>query len=139
MVDEPMQMLGYMHERLTRWAQWSAREGLARGLWYARCSFAQDSGAPECNDVSLDREASDTEVSVMRLPDDLRAAVIAFYLGRGTREQKARDCGCASRTLHDRVCRAQRRLGGIVADVMAERERKWVVPCSFASRLDEPA
>lgn len=45
---------------------------------------------------------------VARLPERLFAAVVAYYLLRGTQPQKAEAAQCSVRTMIDRVQRAQR-------------------------------
>lgn len=126
-------LIDHMHRRLLRWADWSSRGRRASGLWYARCPLAAWGEASEGSvpDVTLDVEASDTDRAITHLPDDLRAAVRAYYLGRGTLEQRAQDCLCHKNTLCNRVARAQGRLAGLLDAMRQERvqaveEQKFV-------------
>lgn len=127
-------MIDHMHQRLLRWADWSALGKRAAGLWFARCSLAVWHASSEAllPDVRLDEEASDTDRAVTQLPDDLRDAVRAMYLGRGTVEQRARDCNCHKDTLYSRVARAQQRMIGILDAVKRDRTVGWPVRCSLA-------
>ncbi len=125
-------MIESMHARLQRWAAWAARHGLTRGLWYARCRL--DGGvSPVAIEAAVELELSDTDRAITRLPDDLGTAIKIFYLGRGTVEQRARDCGCHRITLYARVARAQRRLMLIVVEVAAER-KTWSAQSIFAHK-----
>lgn len=130
-------MIDHMHQRLLRWADWSALGKRAAGLWFARCSLADwgESGEALLPDVKLDEEASDTDRAVTQLPDDLRAAVRAMYLGRGTVEQRARDCRCHKNTLYNRVARAHGRLVGLFDTLKRERQSAWPVRCVLASEV----
>lgn len=128
----------WVDERLQRWASWSLRGGLSRGLWYARCSFANDeAGAGRGIDVELNEESERTQSAVARLnPAELREAIMAYYCGRGTRRQRAKDCGCSEKTMMRRVYHAHERLVGLFA-IVDDRPRHWPVRCSIAQPLDQ--
>lgn len=129
----------YVAGRLQRWVRWVSSDRLVRGLWFARCTFARMSGGSDgAGDPDVDIESEETDRAVRQLPDDLRAAVVAFYLGRGTVAQRAKDCGCGERTLYDRIERAKVRLVGII-DEMKTRERGWPVQSCFSKSVDTSA
>lgn len=119
----------WVDQRLVRWAAWSLRGGLVHGLWYARCTFgAEVSSSGEMVDAKLDQEAMETQSAVSRLlPMELRAAVMAYYCGRGTVRQRARDLGCSEATLHRRVDHAHERLVSLL-----EEKRAWPARCTFS-------
>lgn len=122
----------WVHERLNRWAAWSLRGGLVRGLWYARCTFADTPAGGEPVDAHLNQEAMQTQAAVARLaPAELRAAVHAFYVGRGTVKQRARDAGCSEATLKRRVEHAHARLV-----VLLDGDQRWPVRCTLAKGID---
>lgn len=132
-------MSEYMDGRLQRWAKWVSRDGLTRGLWFARCAFARMSGGGSHGvDPDVDVEAEETDRAVRELPEDLRGAVTSYYLGRGTVAQRARDCGCGERTLYDRVERAKVRMTAIVGELQQAR-RAWPVQTCFAKTVDTSA
>lgn len=120
--------IDWIDERLVRWASWSMRGGLARGLWYARCTLGAEESSGCAPDAQLDHEALATQSAVARLaPIQLRVAVHAYYCGRGTVKQRAKDIGCSEAALHRRVDHAHERL----VDLLNER-RSWGVECTFA-------
>lgn len=120
--------IDWIEERLVRWAAWSMRGGLARGLWYTKCTLGVEESSGCAPDAQLDHEALTTQSAVSRLaPIELRIAVHAYYCGRGTVKQRAKDIGCSEATLKRRVYHAHERL----VDLLAER-RLWGIECAFA-------
>jgi len=126
-------MIQHIHERLVRWADWAATGGGAAGLGYpsstlkprrvsAVCVFAMDpmSGG--------DLEAEETERAVVRLDDASGLVVRAYYLGRGSVRQKARDCGVSVDTLYRRLEEAQRAVDAGIQEARAA----WPVRSVFA-------
>lgn len=127
----------YIDKRLKAWAEWSVRGGLVTGLWYARCNFAADAvDGRRPVDVAFDEEAEQIHRAIVALrPEFLRVAIHAFYLGRGSAEQRARDIGVSRRTLYQRVEHGQQRLASILEEMeRAERDKHgaWKTRCSFA-------
>lgn len=128
-----MSRVDWVHDRLVRWADWSARGGLVRGLWYARCTFgAEPSGGGQMVDAAIDQEAMTTQSAVAKLaPAELRAAVHAFYCGRGTVKQRAKDLGVSEATLKRKVEHAHVRLVALL-----EEPKRWPASCTFAKGVD---
>lgn len=127
----------WVDQRLQRWAAWSLRGGLSKGLWYARCSLAAEGGgAGNGDDVQLNQEAERTQRALVQLnPPELRQAVMAYYCGRGTRAQRAKDCGCSEATMMRRLHHAHERLVGLFP-VVDERPRQWPVRSCLAQPVD---
>lgn len=127
----------WVDQRLFRWAGWSLKGGLSKGLWYARCSFAaEEGGAGHGDDVLLNQEAERTQRALVQLnPPELRRAVMAYYCGRGTRLQRAKDCGCSEKTMMRRLYHAHERLVGLFA-LVDERPRQWPVRSCLAKPVD---
>lgn len=121
-------MISEMHEKLSRWAEWSARGGLMRGLWYARCTFADGGAGASLVDPVMDEASYQLHLLIGKLPDDLREAVNAFYLGRGQTEDRARTLRISVRTMYRRVEHAQFRLQ---QEMSLASARVWPVKCTF--------
>lgn len=122
--------------RLQRWAFWSVRGGQIRGLWYARCSFAGMIGGGTEVDVEVNEEAQKTHAAITLLnPPELRAAVHAYYTGRGTLKQKAKDLQCSEKTMMRRIHHAHQRLVSLFNQV-DKPVRAWPVQCSFGRDVD---
>lgn len=83
-------------------------------------------------DASVDQEAMRTQAAVAKLaPAELRAAVHAFYCGRGTVKQRAKDLGVSEATLKRKVEHAHERL-----IVLLDEPKRWPVECTFAKGVD---
>lgn len=121
-------MISEMHDQLSRWAEWSARGGLMRGLWYARCTFADSGSSATAVDPVMDESSYRLHVLIGRLPDDLREAVNAFYLGRGRTEDRAKSLRISASTLYRRVEHAQFRLQQELSQASV---REWPARCTF--------
>lgn len=124
-------MIDHMHKKLLRWADWASRGGLAPGLWYARCTFANDGSGADAIDLVLDRDSGDLDKAVTLLPGELKQVVRVYYLGSGTARQKARDCQMCVQTMYVRLDHAQRRLAGTLDELQKSR-RVWPVKSTLA-------
>lgn len=126
----------WVEQRLLRWAAWSVRGGQVRGLWYARCTFAGMTGGGQVVEVEMNEEAQRTHAAVIRLnPPELRAAVHAYYTGRGTIKQKAKDLSCSEATLKRRICHAHQRLVSLLGEADSPT-RNWPVVCTLRKYVD---
>jgi hypothetical protein len=102
-----------IERRLLNWARWKAGEG-GGGLGYSGGSMwnteAGRSGYREAIIPTVDVEASATDTAVLALPSELRSAVEALYLRRGTIEQAADRLCCGVATIYRRVDQAHAQL-----------------------------
>ena len=108
-----MAKLQWIAERLDNWARWK----LAAGSSSLAHVNPENAGMPReaYADAPIpisDCEASDTDDAVERLPDELKATVIEYHLGRGGLRHKLTRLCCAESTLHARMERAHRLLAG---------------------------
>lgn len=127
----------WIDQRLLRWAAWSMRGGLVRGLWYARCTFGAMDGGGDMVSAEINEEASRTHSAVAKLsPPELRQAVHAYYTGRGTVKQRAKDLGCSEATMMRRIYHAHERLVALLHDADNPDRRRWPVQCSLAGPVD---
>ena len=97
-------MIEYINTRCSQWATWRRRkddngQGFPKECIYTRLSGRGGKGY----NPTIDEAAWEIDQAVRALPVELKKAVMVFYLGRGTSEQKARDCGCHRDTLFVRV------------------------------------
>lgn len=115
-------MILHINDRLNKWAFWcltgrTANIGFPRKSSY--CSLEGRGGnglSAEFND-----DAWEIEQAVHSLDDVLKDAVKIFYLGKGTSEQKARDCGCAKMTMYKRIDCAQRKILDWLVEYYSEK------------------
>lgn len=124
-------MIEQMHERLNRWADWALSERRAKGLGYSACTLGRLTMPPSTfrMDPSINTEASETDDAVQQLDEKSRHVLNVYYLGRGTKEQKAADLGCHFTTMFDRVHAAQAKLVDVIQSMHAKRT--WPVKSSF--------
>ena len=116
-------MILHINDRLNKWAFWcltgrTANIGFPRKSSY--CSLEGRGGnslSAEFND-----DAWEIEQAVQSLDEILKKAVMQFYTGRGTIEQKARDCGCTKMTLYNRVESAQYKIMDWLNGYYAEKK-----------------
>ena len=128
-----MARIDWIEDRLQNWARWCLTRG-SGVLGYASVNLqAPNLGTREPYADApvpvLGIEAAEMDGLVAKLPDDLRRTVVVWYLGGDGKElnerrvaltlrEKLARLGCAERTLHERVDRAQRML----ADRLLERQ-----------------
>ena len=102
------------------------------GLWFARSTFSMEvSGGRSVVDPKIELELSRVDKAVVSLPEDLKLAVKAYYLGAGTMKQKARDCRCSVQTMYSRVEQAQSRIAAMLEE-MKDRKAHWPVKSIFS-------
>ncbi len=98
-------MIPHIDARMKSWATW-ALSGRSAMLGYPKeCNYtrmmARSGGAP--SGAEFNEDAWEIEQAVKTLDSLLQVAVKTLYLGCGTVEQKARDCGCSKKTLFNRI------------------------------------
>lgn len=128
-----VEQVPHMHQRLERWVRWALTGRRVSGLGYAQVQLLR-LGSGVAPDPAYEHECSDTDTAITLLPDELRCATMAYYLGLGTTKQRARDCGVSERTFFQRVYRAQHALCCLVAEVAARR-RYWPKKSVFNKTL----
>jgi hypothetical protein len=101
----------YINNRCNQWADWCTRRKVG-GLGFPRecCYTRLEARGGNGNSSLIDEAAWEIHQAVGDLPPVLQTAVMVFYLGKGTVDQKARDCLCARRTLFDRIQMAHVRI-----------------------------
>lgn len=97
-------------ERLMRnWARWKL--GAPIGLALTGAYELEARGRREESSIPLlNGEAGDVDQGVELLPEELRQIVRAYWLGKGTTEEKARRARCALRTFWRRLEHAHSRI-----------------------------
>ncbi len=119
-----MARVEFVEQRLNNWAMWKLRGGSILGYAGVDLSKAGQARDPYAevpvpiNDV----EASETDDAVLRLPRDLLATVLEYYLGKGGLAEKCARLCCAKATLMARIERAQRVLADHFHAQIAKRE-----------------
>jgi DNA-directed RNA polymerase specialized sigma24 family protein len=102
-------MIPYIHIRCVQWADWY-RKKEDNGLGFpSECCYTRwrGKGPPFGLLPSVDEAAWEIHQAVKALSPRLNNVVTVFYLGKGTADQKAADCGCHRDTLYDRLHMAQ--------------------------------
>lgn len=108
----------YVVYRLNQWADWRARR-LDGGLGYPKKSaFVINPAGGEWS-PEMDSAAWEVEQCVIALRNELKDAVMKRYTETGTKEQKAKRCGCCVRTYDNRVDTAHREVLGFLNDLAA--------------------
>lgn len=72
----------------------------------------------------VDDQMIELDSIVVSLPIKLKAAIRAFYVGRGTVAQKSRDCGCAPETMYRRIHSAHIEIANRLRDNRRQRSRE---------------
>jgi len=101
-------VISHINDRCNAWADWIARK-LLLGTGYPReCVYTrlQARGGSSGFELTIDEQAWEIHQAVKTLPPQLLEAINAFYLGKGTVDDKAKDCRCHRDTLFVRVHRA---------------------------------
>lgn len=104
-------IIGYVGARCNQWAEWYLRRE-ALGMGYPReCPYTrlQARGGQGYNQT-FDEAAWEIHQAINGLDPVLKLAVYAFYIRKGTIEQRSRDCGCSFKTLYRRVEEAHLRI-----------------------------
>lgn len=119
-----MARIEWIEYRLQNWSRWMLLTKLGGGN-FARASTQErvDNGngwdAPTVIPTN-DAEATETNESVERLPSELKATVLEYYLGPGGNRAHLRKLACTEATMYARVDRAHR----LLADhFMARKDR----------------
>ena len=112
----------WVRERLYDWAHWSH---MATGLGYpsrtvehrlmtegAGASRRGRGGVPLVDETP--QEVIETEEAVIKLPNDLRDAIMRKYLDKGTDKQKAKDAGVSYERFRRLVESGHSRLAGFL-------------------------
>lgn len=104
-------VITHINDKLNAWAMWSVRNsdgGIGWGNSQLAMLAATYGGAFAGVPLDVDDEMTELDQIVCALPETLNRAVRVCYLGRGTVEQKVRDCQCARRTYFDRLSAAHK-------------------------------
>lgn len=113
-------MIPYMNVRGNQWAEWWWRRE-ASGLGFPKESPYTRLQARGGNGYQLttDEAAWEFHRAVHSLSEDLQKAMLAFYINKGTIEQRAKDCGCSQVYLYRLVDRAHVQILGWLNDEAA--------------------
>jgi hypothetical protein len=113
-------VIEYINVRCNQWAEWHRRR-VDSGLGFPKeCCYTRLQGrGPDGWQLTIDESAWEIHRAVHSLDDCLRMAVTVFYLGRGTIEQRARDCRCSFKTLYRRIDQAHVEIMGWLNDESA--------------------
>lgn len=111
-----MERIEWVHLRFERWARWSMA-GI--GVGCADFSIDRVDGVRPA-DVAVDADAMETDRAIAQLPVELKNAVKAAYWWEGSVESIAQKLRISRRTLHNRLCHADRR----VRDWIEAREQR---------------
>lgn len=106
----------YVMNRLHQWADWRARR-LDGGLGYPKKSaFVINPGGgfwtPE-----MDSQCIEVDQAICVLEPERKDVIMKCYTQTGTKEQKAKRCGCCIRTYDLRLEMAHRELLGYLNDI----------------------
>lgn len=96
-------MIEYINLRCIQWAQWTRRKE-DHGLGFPKeCCYTKQGGKPPPGGhlPPVDEAAWEVHCAIKALSPKLNNVVTVFYLGKGTADQKAKDCGCHRDTLYD--------------------------------------
>lgn len=108
-----MARLEWVHMRLMNWSRWVLTRGSGK-LGYAKVNLldpnASRSGYVEAPIPVNAVEASETDAAIGKLPSELKATVLQYYVGKGTEADHLRRLCCSRSTLYARIERAQRLL-----------------------------
>jgi DNA-directed RNA polymerase specialized sigma24 family protein len=120
-----MDRIKWIDERLQGWARWVVGGGGGYGAPAVynvdRVDQTADVRAGLRNtDPAFDAAALETDMAIAQLPADLKRAVKGAYTWEGDVRSIAETLGVTQRTLHNRLCNADRR---IAAWIEAKRER----------------
>jgi DNA-directed RNA polymerase specialized sigma24 family protein len=95
--------------RMTNWSIWRSGASISLAASTAYDPALHESNYDECYPL-MNGDAVDVEEAVLQLPPELRNVVEAYWVGRGSNEQKARSCKCAIRTYWRRLDHAHVRI-----------------------------
>lgn len=108
----------YVTSRLIQWADWRARR-LDGGRGYPKkCAFVINPGGGHWS-PEMDSNCYEVDQVVVALIQDRKDALMKCYTETGTKEQKAKRCGCSVRTYDLRLEMAHRDVLGYLNDVAA--------------------
>lgn len=136
-----MARIEWIEMRLLNWARWRLMQG-SGPLGYAAVDLT-DPTAMVQRDPYTDApvptnaiEAGETEEGIRSLEEDLRAAVLAWYLRTDGLRGALRQTGISESTLHQRIDRAHRRLADWINDRQerARQERERVASLQTSAR-----
>ncbi|MDP3088851.1 MAG: hypothetical protein Q8M99_11780 [Methylotenera sp.] len=109
----------YVVNRLVQWANWRARK-LDGGIgWMNKVSFLSIPGGGNLIAPDIDSQCYEIDRVVCALIPERRVVVMQVYTGKGTKEQKAKECGCCVRTYDARLDMAHRDILGYLNDIAA--------------------
>lgn len=115
-------MLADIDVRFEAWAYWSLSK--SAGGFPKMCSFTRLT--PRSSTYhgfgNIDQDAWEVDTAVQAVDENLKNALVAYYLGTGTMAQKARDCGCSLNTFKSRIERGREAVGTWI--IQNRRSRK---------------
>lgn len=123
-------VLPEIHIRLEAWAYWSLAK--SAGGYPKMSAFARLTPRDSTRHAgfgNIDENSWEVEQAVQALNTKFKQAIKSFYLGVGTLEQRARDCGCCRVTLLSRIDRAQE----CIAATLSENRRAAIARRSAAN------
>ena len=104
-------MIPHINDRLNQWALWCLTGRTSNIGFPTKSSYCSLEGRGSSDrSADFNDQAWEIEQAVHGLDDILQCAIKVFYLGKGTAEQKARDCGCTKMTMYNRIDSAQRKI-----------------------------
>lgn len=109
-----MERIQWVHKRFEGWAVWTMSGtggGLPRTYDPNRVDQTDDVRAGWRNsDPAFDASALEIDRAIAQLPPELKRAVVAAYRWEGGMAVVAQTLGITTRTLHNRLCNADRRV-----------------------------
>ncbi len=109
----------YVTNRLVQWANWRARR-LDGGTGYPKKSaFVKETASSGYWTPELDGQCLEMDRVVCVLPAERRDVLMKCYTETGTKDQKAKRCGCCIRTYDSRLEIAHRDVLGYLNDLAA--------------------
>lgn len=107
----------YVTNRLVQWANWRARR-LDGGTGYPKKStFVKESQSSGFWTPEMDARSLEVDQVVCVLLAERKDAIMKCYTETGTKEQKAKRCGCCVRTYDSRLEMAHRDMLGYLNDL----------------------
>lgn len=109
----------YVTSRLVQWANWRARR-LDGGTGYPKKSaFVINQASSGFWSPEMDGQCFDVDAVVCALLPERKEVLMKCYTETGTKEQKAKRCGCCVRTYDTRIEMAHRDVLGYLNDLAA--------------------
>ena len=109
----------YVVSLMVMWANWRARR-MDGGTGYpTKSAFVINPGSSGYWSPELDSKCYDIDRIVVILSSERKEAVMKHYTVTGTKEQKAKLCGCCVRTYDARIDMAHRDILGYLNDIAA--------------------